>query len=73
MHLQTTDYGDMLSNEPSPLHTTVIAEKCTEKLVREFNHLRTQATQPLAQFLDYITYLLFLFPSHPFKIPIHDR
>jgi len=56
MHLNTTDYGDILSNEPSPLHTTVIAEKCTEKLVKEFTHLRVQATQPLAQFLDYITY-----------------
>jgi len=53
---QSTDYGDFLANEPSPLHTTTIAEKCTLKLVREFNHLRAQAPQPLARFLDYITY-----------------
>jgi len=56
LHLASTDYGDFLSNEPSPLHTTTIAEKCTQKLVKEFNHIRAQATEPLATFLDYITY-----------------
>lgn len=56
LHLASTDYGDFLANEPSPLHTTTIAERCTQKLVKEFNHLRAQATQPLAEFLDYISY-----------------
>jgi V-type H+-transporting ATPase subunit d len=56
LHLASTDYQDFLANEPSPLHTTTIAEKSTEKMVREFIHLRTQATQPLASFLDYISY-----------------
>jgi V-type H+-transporting ATPase subunit d len=56
LHLASTDYGDFLSNEPSPLHTTTIAEKCTLKLVKEFNHIRAQATEPLATFLDYISY-----------------
>jgi len=54
--LATTDYGDFLNNEPSPLHTTTISEKCTQKLVREFNHIRAQATEPLATFLDMISY-----------------
>jgi len=56
LHLTQTDYGDFLANEPSPLHTTTIAEKCTEKMVAEFNHIRAQAVEPLATFLDYITY-----------------
>eukprot|EP01115_Flamella_aegyptia_P003855 TRINITY_DN17271_c0_g1_i1.p1 TRINITY_DN17271_c0_g1~~TRINITY_DN17271_c0_g1_i1.p1 ORF type:complete len:360 (-),score=83.95 TRINITY_DN17271_c0_g1_i1:49-1128(-) len=56
MHLASTDYGDFLANEPSPLHTTTIAEKATQKLVKEFNHIRSQASQPLAQFLDFISY-----------------
>jgi V-type H+-transporting ATPase subunit d len=56
LHLGSTDYGDFLAQEPSPLHTTTIAEKCTLKLVKEFNHLRAQAVEPLATFLDYITY-----------------
>jgi len=56
LHLAGTDYGDFLANEPSPLHTTTIAEKSTLKLVKEFNHLRAQAAEPLATFLDYITY-----------------
>jgi len=56
LHLASTDYGDFLSNEPSPLHTTTIADKSTRKMVKEFTHLRAQATEPLATFLDYITY-----------------
>lgn len=56
LHLSQTDYGDFLANEPAPIHTTTIAEKCTEKMVNEFNHLRNQAVEPLATFLDYITY-----------------
>lgn len=56
LHLSGTSYGDFLANEPSPLHTTTIAEKCTEILVKQFKHMRSQAVQPLAKFLDYITY-----------------
>eukprot|EP00270_Netrium_digitus_P019159 TRINITY_DN749_c0_g1_i3.p1 TRINITY_DN749_c0_g1~~TRINITY_DN749_c0_g1_i3.p1 ORF type:complete len:418 (-),score=93.69 TRINITY_DN749_c0_g1_i3:300-1367(-) len=56
LHLTGTDYGSFLQNEPSPLHTTTIVEKCTLKLVNEYNHMRTQATEPLSKFLDYITY-----------------
>jgi len=56
LHLASTDYGDFLANEPSPLHTTTISAKCTEKLVEEFKHIRAQAVEPLATFLDYLTY-----------------
>jgi len=56
LYLASTDYGDFLANEPSPLHTTTIAEKCTLKLVKEFAHLRAQATEPLSSFLDFISY-----------------
>ena len=34
----STDYGQFLANEPSPLATSTIAEKCTQKLVDEFNY-----------------------------------
>jgi len=56
LHLASTDYGNFLQNEPSPLATTTIAEKCTEKLVNEFKYIRAHALEPLATFLDYITY-----------------
>jgi V-type H+-transporting ATPase subunit d len=56
LHLSQTDYGDFLQNEPSPLHTTTIKDKCVEKMVNEFNYLRYNAVQPLSTFLDYITY-----------------
>jgi V-type H+-transporting ATPase subunit d len=58
LHLQGTYYGDFLNAEPSPLHTTTIAEKCTGKLVEDFEYLRVNATGTLATFLDYITYVL---------------
>lgn len=56
LHLASTDYGDFLAGAPSPLTTTEIFERARDKLVREFQHIRDQAVQPLAQFLDYITY-----------------
>jgi len=56
MHLaSSTDYGDFLAND-NVIHTTTIAERATHKLVKEFLHLRSQATEPLATFLDYVTY-----------------
>ncbi|XP_022668516.1 V-type proton ATPase subunit d-like [Varroa jacobsoni] len=56
LHLQSTDYGNFLANEPSPLAVSTMDEKLREKLVIEFQHIRTHATEPLATFLDYITY-----------------
>lgn len=56
MHLTATEYGQFLQNEPSPLQTVVISEKCTEKLVAEFEMIRSQACPPLSTFLDFITY-----------------
>ncbi|KAL1524096.1 hypothetical protein AB1Y20_019006 [Prymnesium parvum] len=55
MHLASTDYGNFLQNEASPISTTTLAEKCTAKLVEEFNFLKMQAVEPLATFLDYVT------------------
>lgn len=56
LHLQSTDYGNFLANEPSPLTVSVIDDKLKEKLVVEFQHLRNQCVEPLSTFLDYITY-----------------
>jgi len=56
LHLASTIYGDFLVNEPSPLSTTTIQHKCIEKMVQQFNHIRCQAVEPLATFMDYITY-----------------
>lgn len=56
LHMGSTDYGPYLQNEPSPLHTTVVVEKCTQKLVDDWNYMRCQASEPLATFMDYCTY-----------------
>jgi len=55
LHLQGTDYGSFLANEAGPLTVSIIDEKLREKLVIEFEHLRNQAVEPLATFLDFIT------------------
>ncbi|KAJ0977927.1 hypothetical protein J5N97_013401 [Dioscorea zingiberensis] len=56
MLLSSTDYGPFLQNEPSPLHTTTLVEKCTLKLVDDYKHMLCQATEPLSIFLEYIMY-----------------
>lgn len=57
VHLQSTDYGNFLANEPSPLSVNIIDERLREKLVQEFQHLRNVSYQPLSRFLDYITFV----------------
>jgi len=56
LHLQSTDYGNFLSNEVGPLTVAVIDERLREKLVIEFQHLRNHSLTPLSLFLDFITY-----------------
>lgn len=55
LQIGATDYGTLLQNEPSPIATSTISEKLTQRLVEEFEYIRSVATQPLAKFLDYIT------------------
>jgi V-type H+-transporting ATPase subunit d len=57
IHLATTDYGNFLSNEPSPIPVSVIDEKLKQKISEEFFHIRRQTVQPLSKFLDFITYV----------------
>ncbi|CAH7685152.1 V0 complex, c/d subunit of ATPase [Phakopsora pachyrhizi] len=56
MQLSATDYGNFLANETPPISTTTIAEKATSRLVDEFNYIRSNASEPLSTFLDYMTY-----------------
>lgn len=55
MQLSSTDYGNFLANEPSPISTSTIADKATQVLVDQFNYLRSNATEPLSTFLEYMT------------------
>jgi V-type H+-transporting ATPase subunit d len=56
LQLSATEYGNFLANIPSPITTSTISDKATEKLVEEFNYLRAQAVGDFAKFFDYITY-----------------
>mmetsp|Transcript_14241 Transcript_14241/g.12875 ORF Transcript_14241/g.12875 Transcript_14241/m.12875 type:complete len:398 (+) Transcript_14241:57-1250(+) len=55
MNLQETDFGQMLSNDAT-ITPALIESRALSKLVTEFYYLRAQAVEPLATFLDYITY-----------------
>ncbi|KAL1771856.1 V-type proton ATPase subunit d 1 [Sigmodon hispidus] len=56
LYLQSADYGNFLDNKASPLTVSVIDDKLKEKMVVEFHHMRNHAYEPLASFLDFITY-----------------
>ena len=56
LQLTSSDYGNFLQNEPSPIATSVIAEKCRNKLIEEFRYMKRNATGELVRFLDYMTY-----------------
>ncbi|GAA6011000.1 hypothetical protein JCM10207_005463 [Rhodosporidiobolus poonsookiae] len=56
MQLSATDYGNFLANETPPISTSTIAERATQRLVDEFNYIRSNATGDLKRFLEYMTY-----------------
>ncbi|KAM7379043.1 hypothetical protein PAMP_004618 [Pampus punctatissimus] len=56
LHLQSTDYGKLLSSADDDLTVSLVDSKLTENLVTEFRCLRSNALPPLSNFLDYITY-----------------
>ncbi|KAF9427380.1 H(+)-transporting V0 sector ATPase subunit d [Entomortierella beljakovae] len=55
LQLAASDYGPLLQNE-AHISTSLLAQKCTDKLVQEFNYIRAHAVAPLSHFLDYLTY-----------------
>lgn len=55
MNLQETDYGPTLNNDAN-ITPPLLETRALSKLVTEFFFLRAQAVEPLASFLDYITY-----------------
>lgn len=56
LHLQSTDYGKLLSSSEEDLTVSLVDCKLRENLVTEFRCLRSNALPPLSTFLDYITY-----------------
>ncbi|XP_068090969.1 V-type proton ATPase subunit d 2 isoform X2 [Hyperolius riggenbachi] len=56
LHLQSTDYGNFLSNETGQLTVSLIDGKLKEKLMVEFHYFRNHSFEPLATFLNFITY-----------------
>ncbi|CAG9464480.1 unnamed protein product [Pedinophyceae sp. YPF-701] len=56
LNLGGSDYANYVQNAPSPLSTTGIIQKCMDKLVADWKHMRANADEPLATFMDYCTY-----------------
>ena len=55
LNLQESDYGSFLTSE-SFVTPQLLEAKALLKLTNEFHYLRAQAVEPLATFLDYVTY-----------------
>jgi len=55
LNLQETDYVNFAQDVPQ-LSPSIVREKALDKLVAEFEYMRASADQPLAQFLDFLTY-----------------
>mmetsp|Transcript_14174 Transcript_14174/g.27559 ORF Transcript_14174/g.27559 Transcript_14174/m.27559 type:complete len:395 (-) Transcript_14174:78-1262(-) len=55
LNLQETDYNAYIA-DVAQLSPSMVREKALEKLVKEFNLLRSNANQPLVQFLEFIRY-----------------
>jgi V-type H+-transporting ATPase subunit d len=55
LNLSETDYADAVADMAN-LNPADLQSAAIEKLVAEFKYLRSQATEPLSTFLDFITY-----------------
>ncbi|KAI0051149.1 ATPase V0 complex subunit D [Auriscalpium vulgare] len=54
--LSSTDYGNFLAEEPSPISPSTIADKALKVLVDQFNFIKSNSVYPLNKFLEYMTY-----------------
>ncbi|XP_037658271.1 V-type proton ATPase subunit d 2 isoform X2 [Choloepus didactylus] len=55
IHLQTTDYGNFLSNQTGPLTVSTIDTEMRKKLCGEFHYFRNHSLEPLSTFFTYMT------------------
>uniref|UniRef100_A0A8C6SS00 V-type proton ATPase subunit n=1 Tax=Neogobius melanostomus TaxID=47308 RepID=A0A8C6SS00_9GOBI len=56
LHLQSTDYGKLLSSAEQGLSVSLVDSRLRENLAAEFNCLRSNALPQLSTFMDFITY-----------------
>ncbi|XP_075876986.1 V-type proton ATPase subunit d 1-like [Nelusetta ayraudi] len=56
LHLQSTDYGRLLTSAEDGLTVSLVDSRLRGNLVTEFSCLRSHALPPLSTFLDHITY-----------------
>jgi hypothetical protein len=55
-----TDYGTYLANEASPLYTSTIVDRCTQKLVEDWNAMRCQVSAVLQLYSACVKWALWL-------------
>lgn len=55
LHLQSTDYGRLLTSAEHGLTVSLVDSRLRENLVTEFSCLRSHALPPLSAFLDHMT------------------
>ena len=56
LQLSATDYGAYLADINQTLSTSVIEQKLNKKLIDDFHYIKSQSTDPLSKFLEFITY-----------------
>ncbi|ODQ83134.1 hypothetical protein BABINDRAFT_57433 [Babjeviella inositovora NRRL Y-12698] len=56
LQLSASDYAAGLNNVPGQLTTANIQSKTNETLFKQWEYLRQQAVEPMASFMDYISY-----------------
>jgi V-type H+-transporting ATPase subunit d len=56
MNLNETDYASYFLDEPSPLTPHRLHDRCLDKLVEEFQYIKSQSVEPLSSFLDFVSY-----------------
>lgn len=56
LQLSATDYGNFLNDISQTLSTSIIEQKLNLKLIKDFNYIKSQSTDPLSKFLDFISY-----------------
>ena len=53
---QGTSYGTFLNDEAGVISSTTISNRLRDKMVAEFEHMRSHSSGKLTKFLDYISY-----------------
>ncbi|XP_030371157.1 probable V-type proton ATPase subunit d 2 [Scaptodrosophila lebanonensis] len=56
LNIQSTEYGNIFAFDKTPILIENFEKRLRQKLVRQFSYIRSNSTEPLSTFLDYMRY-----------------